>query len=104
MSELSNQLLDVEEVIHGWCRPATFDDEGVVDVLEVRTNSDLVLLVVLVNHHLVSSYRRKVDVPLLVQLPPIKALSQFFWVKLLDDRLVRVFVISFSMFGGAVLV
>ena len=43
-----------------------FDNERIVDVLEMRTDSDLVLLVVLVHHDLVSPHGGKVNMSLFV--------------------------------------
>ena len=87
-----------------WCRPAIFDYERIVDVLEMRTDGDLVFLVVLVHHDLVSPYRSKVDMSLLVQVPPIKVFPELFRVELFNNRRVRILVVSFYLVGSAVLV
>ena len=62
---------------------ASLGGGGVINILQVRANRDLVLFVVLVDHELVSAHRGERYLILLVEAPPVEALAQLLRVKLL---------------------
>ena len=58
-SHFVDPLVYVEKVVHLVSCFASSDAERSEDVLQVGAHGDLVLFVILVHHHLVSSHRRK---------------------------------------------
>ena len=57
----------------------------IVDVLKVSADCDFVLLIVLIDHHLISSDRSKVNVSLFVEVPAIIIVFKLFRIELLLD-------------------
>ena len=61
------------------------------------THCHLILLIVLIDHHLITTYWCKRNTILLVQTPTVKFLSQFFRIKLVRGVLDSIWVIIISI-------
>ena len=82
-------FVDIEIVVHLRCWSSTFDWVCIEEILEMTAHSHFILLVVLVDHKLVSTDRRKRDAHLLIQSPAIVFLLFLFWIELVNLVLVR---------------